>query len=52
MENSVVAVGFDLNKMPLGELSKETVLKGYAILRQIEDILTKKKSGNLTDLSS
>ena len=33
MAASVVAVGYDVNKMPLGELSRETVLKGYAILR-------------------
>ncbi len=29
MEDSVVNIGYDIKKMPLGELSKETVLKGY-----------------------
>ena len=36
MEESVVKVGYDIKRMPLGELSKETVLKGYQILRKIE----------------
>lgn len=36
MEQSVVNIGYDVKKMPLGELSKETVLKGYQILRAIE----------------
>jgi poly [ADP-ribose] polymerase 2/3/4 len=29
MEESVVKIGYDVKKMPLGELSKDTVLKGY-----------------------
>ena len=29
MEQSVVNIGYDVKKMPLGELSKETVLRGY-----------------------
>ena len=52
MKASVVAVGYDANKMPLGELSKETVLNGYAILRKIEDVLAKKTTDDLVDLSS
>ena len=52
MEKSVVSVGYDINKMPLGELSKETVLKGYRIIRDIENVISGKQKGNLTDLSS
>ena len=53
MVKSVVAVGFDINKMPLGELSRETVLKGYKILREIEDAINKKSGAkDLADLSS
>ena len=52
MEKSVVSVGYDINKMPLGELSKETVLKGYRILRDIENVISGKNKGDLTDLSS
>lgn len=29
MEESVIKIGYDVKKMPLGELQKETVLKGY-----------------------
>jgi poly [ADP-ribose] polymerase len=39
MEQSVVNIGYDAKKMPLGELSKETVLRGYKILNEIEDVL-------------
>ena len=52
MEKSVVNAGYDIQKMPLGELSKETVLKGYKILREIENVITNKNTGDLTDLSS
>lgn len=45
MESSVSAVGYDLKKMPLGELSKETVLKGYAILKTIEEVISGKVKG-------
>ncbi len=48
----MVSIGYDVKKMPLGELSKETVLKGYKILRSIEDVLAKKSSESLADLSS
>ena len=33
MESSIVSVNVDVRKMPLGQLSKETVLIGYQILR-------------------
>jgi poly [ADP-ribose] polymerase len=36
MEESVVSMNYDIKKLPLGELSKETILKGYQILSQIE----------------
>ena len=52
MTKSVVAVGYDVNKMPLGELSKSTVMHGYRVLRQIEDVLANKNTGDLAALSS
>ena len=52
MKESIRAVGYDIDKKPLGELSEETVLQGYAILCKIENILVNKKKGDLTDLSS
>lgn len=33
MEESVAKAGIDLKRMPLGELSQATVVKGYSILR-------------------
>lgn len=39
MEKSIVSLNVDIKRMPLGELSKETVLKGYKILREIEALL-------------
>ena len=36
MEKSMISLDVDISKMPLGELSKETVLKGYQLLRSIE----------------
>ena len=51
MEDSVIKIGYDTKKMPLGELSKETVLKGYKILQEIEDVLQKKSKKSLEDLS-
>ena len=36
MKESIISVKVDVRKMPLGKLSKETVLKGYAILSKIE----------------
>jgi len=32
----------DLKKMPLGKLSKPTILKGYSILKEIENVLKEK----------
>ena len=33
MEKSMVQVGYDVKKLPLGQLSDETVKDGYKILR-------------------
>ena len=39
MEDSIVSVNVDIRRMPLGELSKETVLKGYSVLRELENAI-------------
>lgn len=52
MEESVVKIGYDVKKLPLGDLSKETVLKGYQILRSIENVLAGNSNESLSDLSS
>ena len=51
METSMVSVNVDVRRMPLGQLSKETVLKGYSILRNLEDAIQKGRRNELGDLS-
>lgn len=41
-------VGYDVNKLPLGELSEETVKAGYKVLRELEDVLTQQEKNKLT----
>ena len=47
-------IGYDSSKMPLGKLAKESINKGYLILKEIEKELQKKSpsKSNLTKLSS
>ena len=52
MEESVVKIGYDVKKLPLGDLSKETVLKGYQILRSIENVLAGTSKESRENLSS
>lgn len=43
IEQSIIKIGYDAKKLPLGKLSKATVLKGYAALKEIDKELRKKK---------
>ena len=52
MQQQMVEIGYDAKKMPLGKLSKDTIKRGYQILKNISDVLDKKSKGDLTDLSS
>ena len=52
IEKSVVQIGYDPQRLPLGQLSKETVQEGYRILREIEKVLNKKVKGDLSELSN
>ena len=47
-------IGYNVNKMPLGKLSKNSIQKGYKVLQELEEELNKKKSNEktLSDLSS
>ena len=47
MESSIASVNIDVKKMPLGQLSKETVLKGYQILCQLEGAIKSKNRDNI-----
>ena len=51
MESSIVSVNVDVKRMPLGQLSKETVLEGYKILRDIEAAIEGNKRDALSNLS-
>lgn len=42
IEQSIVQVGFDAKRLPLGQLSKETVMEGYKYLQMIAKVLDKK----------
>ena len=53
IEKSMVKVGFNVKKMPLGKLSKDTVKMGYEVLKKIETCLNKKADkSELSQLSS
>ncbi len=52
IEQSVIQIGYDVKRLPLGQLSKETVLEGYKYLREIEKVLNGKAKGDLSDLSA
>ena len=40
---SAVKIGFDVQRMPLGQLSADQVNRGIAILKQIEQVIDSKK---------
>ena len=50
MEAAVAADGFDVKKLPLGDLSLETIQKGYEVLSDIEKAISSKKKSLLKDL--
>jgi len=52
IERSVVQIGYDPKQLPLGQLSKETVMEGYKYLREIEKILNGKAKGDISKLSN
>jgi poly [ADP-ribose] polymerase 2/3/4 len=53
IEKSVVKVGYNVKKLPLGKLSKATIKNGFTVLKNIENALKKKgKKEELSSLSS
>lgn len=50
MEQAVEANGYDVKKLPLGDLSHETIQKGYEVLSEIEKAINKKQTSLLKDL--
>jgi hypothetical protein len=39
MEKSLVDVGYDIKKLPLNKLSKDTFNKAYKVLEEIQKVL-------------
>lgn len=36
MNKQMIQIGYNVNKMPLGKLSKENIKRGYSILQQLD----------------
>uniref|UniRef100_A0A2P2QAK7 NAD(+) ADP-ribosyltransferase n=1 Tax=Rhizophora mucronata TaxID=61149 RepID=A0A2P2QAK7_RHIMU len=39
MKQQMMDIGYNANKLPLGKLSRSTILKGYDVLRRIADVM-------------
>ena len=57
MNNTVMAMNYDVKKMPLGKLSKKTIKSAFSVLKEIEDILKASPGGKcnspkIVDLSN
>ncbi|KAI4349674.1 hypothetical protein L6164_010234 [Bauhinia variegata] len=51
MNQQMMEIGYNANKLPLGKLSKSTILKGYDVLRRIADVIDKSDKRTLEQLS-
>lgn len=52
ISQQIIDIGYDENKLPLGKLGKPTILKGFSILKKIEQVLKGTLDEDLNDLSS
>lgn len=52
MRQQMMEIGYNANKLPLGKLSKTTILKGYDVLKKISDVIGQSNRTLLEDLSS
>ncbi|GLU07369.1 hypothetical protein SLE2022_243300 [Rubroshorea leprosula] len=52
MMQQMVEIGYNAEKLPLGKLSKSTILKGYDALRRIADAIGQPDRSKLEQLSS
>ncbi|KAI3883815.1 hypothetical protein MKW92_052927 [Papaver armeniacum] len=43
MQQQMVEIGYNAEKLPLGKLSKSTILKGYNVLKEISEAITAKR---------
>lgn len=49
MNKQMKQIGYNVNKMPLGKLSKDNIKKGYNILEQLYDELSHKNRTNVIE---
>ncbi|XP_027363391.1 poly [ADP-ribose] polymerase 2 [Abrus precatorius] len=51
MNQQMMEIGYNANKLPLGKLSKSTILKGYDVLKRLADVIDKSDRKILEQLS-
>ncbi|XP_058200104.1 poly [ADP-ribose] polymerase 2 [Rhododendron vialii] len=51
MKQQMMEIGYNAEKLPLGKLSKSTILKGYDVLKKIADVIGKSNRTKLEQLS-
>ncbi|XP_039012015.1 poly [ADP-ribose] polymerase 2-like [Hibiscus syriacus] len=52
MKQQMTEIGYNADKLPLGKLSKSTILKGYDVLKRIADVIDMSNRSKLEQLSS
>ncbi|KAF3436462.1 hypothetical protein FNV43_RR23554 [Rhamnella rubrinervis] len=51
MKQQMMEIGYNAEKLPLGKLSKSTILKGYEVLKRIADVIGQSDRRTLEQLS-
>ncbi|PIA61333.1 hypothetical protein AQUCO_00300703v1 [Aquilegia coerulea] len=51
MRQQMMEIGYNAEKLPLGKLSKSTILKGYDVLKRISDVINQSDTKMLEQLS-
>ncbi|KAG8389499.1 hypothetical protein BUALT_Bualt02G0235800 [Buddleja alternifolia] len=51
MRQQMMEIGYNAEKLPLGKLSKSTILKGYDVLKRIADVIGQADRKTLSQLS-
>ncbi|GMN37973.1 hypothetical protein TIFTF001_007247 [Ficus carica] len=51
MKQQMMEIGYNADKLPLGKLSKSTILKGYEVLKRIADVIGQSDTRTLEQLS-
>ncbi|CAI9105413.1 OLC1v1004328C3 [Oldenlandia corymbosa var. corymbosa] len=51
MKQQMLEIGYNAEKLPLGKLSKSTILKGYDVLKRIADVIGQSNRTTLEQLS-